>query len=66
MDPNHVKNLRLTAGMTQLQMAALAGVAPPTWRSYELRPLGGVSPQKQALCDAAIAAVSRRLVERVA
>lgn len=49
----NVKQIRVAAGLSKTEAAAIAGCAPLTWRLYEINE-SSVSKKKRRGCDAAV------------
>ncbi len=62
---SRTKQIRLRAGYSQTKAAALANVAPWTWRVYEVD-ADAVTEPKRRLCDAATLKMAKQIGEHAA
>jgi hypothetical protein len=61
-----VQQIRQDAGLSMTAAAALAGVAPHTWKIYELSEEAVRDRKKRAACDAATAKLAEIAKEKAA
>lgn len=54
-----IREIRQKAGLSLTAAAALAGVAPPTWKCFELEP-ASITDAKRVLCEHAVAEMRER------
>jgi hypothetical protein len=54
-----IREIRQKAGVSLTAAAALAGVAPPTWKCFELNP-ASITDAKRLLCERAVAEMQAR------